>query len=108
MPDLWRSSVDAVVELETRIIEERRAGGEETGRGSRGGRFARSTMASASSPPAPAVRVNTGTGCHLEADMVALGLAELKPAPPSVVMIKNVANLVCPVMFDQGISGLGP
>ena len=59
-------------------------------------------------PPAPAVQFNTGTGCRLEADMVARGLAELKPAPPSVVMIENAANLVCPVMFDQGISGLGP
>jgi hydrogenase nickel incorporation protein HypB len=65
-------------------------------------------MASASPPPAPALRVNTGMGCHLEADMVARGLAELKPAPGSVVMIENAAKLVCPVMFDQGISGLGP
>src|SRR6202035_1574231 len=73
-----------------------------TGRGSRGGRFARSTMASASPPPAPAVQVNTGTGCHLEADMVARGLLELKPGPGSVVMIENVGNLVCPAMFDLG------
>jgi hydrogenase nickel incorporation protein HypB len=51
---------------------------------------------------APAVQVNTGTGCHLEADMVARGLAELKPALGSVVMIENVGNLVCPAMFDLG------
>jgi hydrogenase nickel incorporation protein HypB len=51
---------------------------------------------------APAVQVNTGTGCHLEADMVARGLAELKPAPGSVVLIENVGNLVCPAMFDLG------
>jgi hydrogenase nickel incorporation protein HypB len=51
---------------------------------------------------APAVQVNTGTGCHLDADMVARGLAELKPAPGSVVMIENVGNLVCPAMFDLG------
>lgn len=51
---------------------------------------------------APAVQVNTGTGCHLEADMVARGLAELKPAAGSVVMIENVGNLVCPAMFDLG------
>lgn len=49
-----------------------------------------------------AVQVNTGTGCHLEADMVARGLAELKPAPCSVVLIENVGNLVCPAMFDLG------
>jgi len=51
---------------------------------------------------APAVQVNTGTGCHLEAEMVARGLAELKPPPGSVVMIENVGNLVCPALFDLG------
>ena len=51
---------------------------------------------------APAVQVNTGAGCHLEADMVARGLAELKPPSGSVVMIENVGNLVCPAMFDLG------
>ena len=51
---------------------------------------------------APAVQVNTGAGCHLEADMVARGLKELKPGPSSVVMIENVGNLVCPAMFDLG------
>ena len=51
---------------------------------------------------APAVQVNTGTGCHLEADIVARGLMQLKPAAGSVVMIENVGNLVCPAMFDLG------
>jgi len=51
---------------------------------------------------APVAQVNTGTGCHLEADMVARGLAELRPAPRSIVMIENVGNLVCPAMFDLG------
>ena len=51
---------------------------------------------------APAVQVNTGTGCHLEADLVARGLAELKPAARTVLMIENVGNLVCPAMFDLG------
>ena len=51
---------------------------------------------------APAVQVNTGSGCHLEADMVARGLRELKPAAGSVVMIENVGNLVCPALFDLG------
>jgi hydrogenase nickel incorporation protein HypB len=51
---------------------------------------------------APAVQINTGTGCHLEADMVARGLMELKPVAGSVVMIENVGNLVCPAMFDLG------
>lgn len=51
---------------------------------------------------APAVQINTGTGCHLEADMVARALQELSPAFGSVVMIENVGNLVCPALFDLG------
>ncbi len=48
------------------------------------------------------VQINTGTGCHLEADMLAKGLQQLKPAMNSVVMIENVGNLVCPALFDLG------
>ncbi len=51
---------------------------------------------------APCVQVNTGTGCHLEADMIARGLAELKPPVGSMVLIENVGNLVCPALFDLG------
>ena len=51
---------------------------------------------------APAVQVNTGAGCHLEVDMVARGVAELRPPPGSVLMIENVGNLVCPALFDLG------
>jgi hydrogenase nickel incorporation protein HypB len=53
---------------------------------------------------APVVQINTGSGCHLDADMVAHGLAELKPSFGSVLMIENVGNLVCPAMFDLGES----
>ena len=48
------------------------------------------------------VQINTGTGCHLEADMLARGLQDLNPPPDSVVMIENVGNLVCPALFDLG------
>lgn len=48
------------------------------------------------------VQINTGTGCHLEADMIARGLQELQPPLDSVVMIENVGNLVCPALFDLG------
>lgn len=51
---------------------------------------------------APAVQVNTGTGCHLEADMVRRGLDQLKPPAGSLLMIENVGNLVCPALFDLG------
>ena len=49
-----------------------------------------------------AVQINTGTGCHLDADMLRRGLAALKPPRESVAMIENVGNLVCPALFDLG------
>jgi hydrogenase nickel incorporation protein HypB len=48
------------------------------------------------------VQINTGAGCHLDAEMVAEGLRLLDPASGSVVMIENVGNLVCPSLFDLG------
>jgi hydrogenase nickel incorporation protein HypB len=51
---------------------------------------------------AAAVQVNTGSGCHLEADMIARGLQELRPCASSIVLIENVGNLVCPALFDLG------
>ncbi|MDJ0898887.1 MAG: hydrogenase nickel incorporation protein HypB [Xenococcus sp. MO_188.B8] len=48
------------------------------------------------------VQINTGTGCHLEANMVQKGYQEIDPSPNSVVMIENVGNLVCPALFDLG------
>jgi hydrogenase nickel incorporation protein HypB len=51
---------------------------------------------------APVVQINTGSGCHLDADMLARGLAELRPPRGSLVFIENVGNLVCPALFDLG------
>jgi hydrogenase nickel incorporation protein HypB len=51
---------------------------------------------------ARAVQVNTGTGCHLDAEMTAGALAQLAPEPGSLVLIENVGNLVCPALFDLG------
>jgi hydrogenase nickel incorporation protein HypB len=48
------------------------------------------------------VQINTGAGCHLDADMVARGLKVLEPLPSSVLLIENVGNLVCPALFDLG------
>jgi hydrogenase nickel incorporation protein HypB len=48
------------------------------------------------------VQVNTGAGCHLDAQMVAEGLRMLDPPGGSVVVIENVGNLVCPALFDLG------
>jgi hydrogenase nickel incorporation protein HypB len=48
------------------------------------------------------VQINTGVGCHLEADMTARGLEQLDPPLHSLVIIENVGNLVCPSLFDLG------
>ncbi|PZU90088.1 MAG: hydrogenase accessory protein HypB [Chryseobacterium sp.] len=50
----------------------------------------------------PALQINTGKGCHLDAEMISKSLKELKPKQDSVLMIENVGNLVCPAMFDLG------
>lgn len=51
---------------------------------------------------ARAIQINTGAGCHLEADMLAEAVKALDPKPGSLVLIENVGNLVCPAMFDLG------
>ncbi|HEY8371261.1 MAG TPA: hydrogenase nickel incorporation protein HypB [Pseudonocardiaceae bacterium] len=53
---------------------------------------------------APVVQVNTGAGCHLDADMLRRALDVLNPAPGSVLFVENVGNLVCPALFDLGES----
>ena len=50
----------------------------------------------------PAVQVNTGKGCHLDAAMVRRALARLDPPERGVLLIENVGNLVCPAGFDLG------
>jgi hydrogenase nickel incorporation protein HypB len=51
---------------------------------------------------APVVQINTGSGCHLDAEMLERGLATLAPPMGSVLFIENVGNLVCPALFDLG------
>ena len=51
---------------------------------------------------APAIQVNTGKGCHLDAHMVGHALERLSLADDSLLMIENVGNLVCPAAFDLG------
>ncbi|MEC3981701.1 hydrogenase nickel incorporation protein HypB [Amycolatopsis sp. H20-H5] len=52
----------------------------------------------------PVVQINTGAGCHLDAEMLARGLEVLDPVDGSVLFIENVGNLVCPALFDLGES----
>jgi hydrogenase nickel incorporation protein HypB len=49
-----------------------------------------------------AVQINTGTGCHLEAEMLERALRALNPESGSLLLIENVGNLVCPALFDLG------
>jgi hydrogenase nickel incorporation protein HypB len=51
---------------------------------------------------ARAVQVNTGAGCHLDAEMVRRALDALNPEPESLIFVENVGNLVCPALFDLG------
>ena len=53
----------------------------------------------------PVVQINTGSGCHLDAEMVATALKKIAPAAGSVLLIENVGNLVCPALFDLGERG---
>ena len=50
----------------------------------------------------PAVQINTGKGCHLDAHMVGHAVDDLAPQPGSLLFIENVGNLVCPAGFDLG------
>jgi hydrogenase nickel incorporation protein HypB len=69
---------------------------------------------------APAIQVNTGKGCHLDAPMVAAAFSRLPlhahghdghdhhghhDAAPSLLFIENVGNLVCPAAWDLGEAG---
>lgn len=53
----------------------------------------------------PVVQINTGSGCHLEADMVWHALQTLVPPVGATVFVENVGNLVCPALFDLGEAG---
>jgi hydrogenase nickel incorporation protein HypB len=51
---------------------------------------------------APALQINTGSGCHLDARMIDSALEKLDIEANSLLFIENVGNLVCPALFDLG------
>jgi len=51
---------------------------------------------------APAIQINTGKGCHLDAHMIAHALDALPLLKGGLLFIENVGNLVCPAAFDLG------
>ncbi|NTW31339.1 MAG: hydrogenase nickel incorporation protein HypB [Bacteroidetes bacterium] len=53
---------------------------------------------------APVIQINTGNGCHLDADMINKAVKKLDVAENSILIIENVGNLVCPSLFDLGES----
>ena len=50
----------------------------------------------------PVLQINTGNGCHLDAESVSRAIQTLVPASHSLLIIENVGNLVCPALFDLG------
>jgi hydrogenase nickel incorporation protein HypB len=50
----------------------------------------------------PAVQINTGGECHLDAPMISRGLDELDLASINFLIIENVGNLICPAAFELG------
>ncbi len=49
----------------------------------------------------PALQINTGGGCHIEAHQITRSLRQL-PGSLDLLVIENVGNLVCPAEFDLG------
>jgi hydrogenase nickel incorporation protein HypB len=51
----------------------------------------------------PAVQVNTGGTCHLDAVMLEQALSRLPLKTLELLIVENVGNLVCPASFDLGV-----
>ena len=51
---------------------------------------------------APALQINTGKGCHLDAAMIASAIDHMPMPEGGTLFIENVGNLVCPAGFDLG------
>ena len=49
-----------------------------------------------------AIQINTGKGCHLDAQMVGRAMQQMTLPQDGVLFIENVGNLVCPAAFDLG------
>jgi hydrogenase nickel incorporation protein HypB len=50
----------------------------------------------------PAIQINTGGGCHLDANMVESALDSLDLNAVELLFIENVGNLICPAGFKLG------
>jgi hydrogenase nickel incorporation protein HypB len=56
----------------------------------------------------PAVQINTGGECHLDAMMISNALDQLPLQDLDLLIVENVGNLICPAAFNLGahINGL--
>lgn len=50
----------------------------------------------------PVVQINTGGGCHLDANMLSTALESLPLGQIKLLLIENVGNLICPAEFSLG------
>jgi hydrogenase nickel incorporation protein HypB len=50
----------------------------------------------------PAIQVNTGGQCHLDAVMLSSALHQLPLEDLDLLIVENVGNLICPAAFDLG------
>ena len=50
----------------------------------------------------PSLSITTGSGCHLDADLVHRALHDLPWRTSDILFIENVGNLVCPAVYDLG------
>jgi hydrogenase nickel incorporation protein HypB len=53
----------------------------------------------------PALQINTGKMCHLDAGMISDAMGEIPVPAHGVLFVENVGNLVCPAGFDLGEAG---
>jgi hydrogenase nickel incorporation protein HypB len=50
----------------------------------------------------PVVQINTGGGCHLDANMIREVMSDFPLKDLDLMIIENVGNLVCPAEFNVG------
>jgi hydrogenase nickel incorporation protein HypB len=51
----------------------------------------------------PVLQINTGTACHLDANLVNAAIRELlEDRELDLIFVENIGNLVCPAEFDIG------
>ena len=50
----------------------------------------------------PVVQINTGSACHLDANLIYKALDDLDLSQIDILFVENVGNMICPVGFNIG------